>query len=85
MPEPHPDLEAVRVHAMWARRHAIIWVLFSLALFAGAFFLLEDSRVSESSRASMLVILATLLIVNTVWQAAGAIVARIEDIMQQNK
>jgi hypothetical protein len=33
----------------------------------------------------MLVILGTLLIVNTVWQAAGAIVARIEAIMQQNK
>jgi hypothetical protein len=83
MPDPQTDLEAFRLHAQWARRHAIIWVLFSLALFTGAFFLLEDAGVSEASRASLLVILATLLVVNTVWQAAGAVVARIETVVRR--
>jgi len=82
MPQPQTDLEAIRRHAQWARRHATIWVMIALGLFVAAFFLLDDAGVTETSRTSFLVILATLLIINTIWQAAGALAARVEAIVR---
>ena len=56
----------------------MIWVFFTILLFGRAHFLFDHIGADDRVRIPAFIMLATLVLVNAVWRAAGALVARIE-------
>lgn len=72
------DTKSFRSHWEWGERHAAIWSFFCLLLFAGSQYLMDEMSVGSAVRIQAFILLALLILVNAVWRAAGAIVARLE-------
>lgn len=68
----------LRAHWKWAENHLMLWLLFSLTVFGGAWFLFDYMGADDRSRTPALILLATLLIINAIWRATGALAARLE-------
>jgi hypothetical protein len=77
-----PFARIIRIHKKWADGLTIIWQVLVIAVFGGIFVLLEDSKVDASERNSALILLATVTVVTTIWQAAGLTIARIHMLME---
>lgn len=77
-PNTLPETGCLRSHWKWGARHAAVWTAFVLAMFAAAIALLDELSIGEAARTSALVLLGTLILVNAVWRAAGAVAARLE-------
>lgn len=72
------ELRALKEHWEWGVGYAIIWALFTILLFGGAYFLLDYIGAGDGVRIPTFILLATLVLVNAVWRAAGALAARID-------
>jgi hypothetical protein len=70
-----------REHMSWAHRFALFWLALSLAIFAGAYALAEIGELTEASRTLMFIMLGTIIITNVIWQAAGLVLARLENLI----
>jgi hypothetical protein len=70
--------DVLRRHKRWADGYALIWFLLTMAVFGAAWFLLEESGVAPVERIPAFVLLSTVMLGICVWQAAGALAARIE-------
>jgi hypothetical protein len=68
----------IRAHWEWAGRYAIIWIIVTVLVFGGMFFIFDFLGADDSVRTPSLVLLATITIINAIWRAAGALAARIE-------
>jgi hypothetical protein len=71
----------IRAHWEWAGRYAVLWIIGTIAIFAGISFVLDYLGADDWIRMSSLVLLATTTIVNAIWRATGALAARIELMM----
>ena len=58
---------------------AILWFIITLDVFAAAYILCEFGVVASDARMLLFIMLATILIINAVWQAAGLALARLEN------
>jgi hypothetical protein len=77
------DYKAViKLHKAWADRFMIIWYLLAVALFAGISFLMDDSAVEAGMRTNGYILLAAILVIGAIWQAAGMTIARIHMLME---
>ena len=72
------ELRALKEHWEWGGGYAIIWVFFTILLFGGAHFLFDYIGADDGVRVPAFILLATLVLVNAVWRAAGALAARID-------
>lgn len=61
----------------WALRHTVFWSSFSILIFGVVYALCESGAVSEAHRLLLFVVVATLLIIASVWQSAGFVLARL--------
>lgn len=75
------DLRILRLHKTWADRYTLLWHLMILLLFAGAWFLLNQSGVDAAERAGAFVFLAVMILAAAVWQAVGLAVARVHMLL----
>ena len=72
------ELRVVRAHWEWAGGYAVLWMVVTVLIFGGVYFLLDYLGADEAARTQSLIILATLTLVNAIWRAVGALAARIE-------
>jgi hypothetical protein len=78
-----PDYKAlIKLHKAWADRFMILWFVFAVTLFAGVGFFLGDSTMEPAVRTDGFILLAVIVIVGAVWQAAGMTIARIHMLME---
>jgi hypothetical protein len=78
-----PDLSAeelrmLREHWEWGGRHAIFWIILTILIFGGAHLLFDFLGTDERARVLAFIFLGTLVLVNAIWRAAGALAARLE-------
>jgi uncharacterized membrane protein YhaH (DUF805 family) len=70
--------EVLKRHKKWADGMALIWLIITIGVFSGAYFLMEQMGVSEYQRMEALIMLGAVILVISIWQAAGLVIARIE-------
>ena len=73
----------LREHFRWANRFALLWVMFTILLFAGGWWLFDEIRAPEEMRAPAAVLLATVVIVHAIWMAAGMALARVQEAAER--
>jgi hypothetical protein len=83
-PFSRPDLgdKGARIlHAnwQWAGRHLELWILLTIMVSGGAWALFDYIATDDRARLPALILLATLLILNAIWRATGALAARLEE------
>jgi hypothetical protein len=60
-----------------------MWMVFVLILFGGIYLFLDKAGVPQSDRVAPLVLLAVVVLVAAIWQAAGMAVARIHMMLEK--
>ena len=74
-----PEQESIiRAHWEWAGGYAKFWIIVTVVLFGGVFFAFDYFRANDSIRIQSTVLLATIILVNAIWRAVGALAARID-------
>ena len=68
----------LREHWLWGGNYAILWIVVTIAIFAGAYFLFDYLNVDVQTRILSFILLSTLVLLNAIWRAAGALAARLE-------
>jgi hypothetical protein len=72
------EIEILRAEWEWAGHYAIFWVIGTIMIFGGAQFLFDYLGADGQLRTTAFILLATLILLNAIWRAAGAVVARLE-------
>ena len=72
------EIAIIRKHKRWANGYSVIWTVLALAVLAGNYGLLTMLDASDTERVCMMLVAATLVLVNAVWQAAGMALAAME-------
>jgi hypothetical protein len=80
MPESQ-RIANTREHMSWAYRFSVLWLILALGIFAAAYFVTEYGEVAQGSRAIMFIMLATLIIINAIWQATALALSRLENVI----
>ena len=80
-----PEQESiVRAHWEWAGGYAKLWIIVTVLLFGGMFLAFDYFGADNSVRIQSVVLLATIILVNAIWRAVGALAARI-DLMSKTR
>jgi hypothetical protein len=77
------QLAILRTHWEWAGRYAMVSSVLCVVIMGGAFAIFEMLGVEERARTPSLVLLATLILINVVWRAVGALAGRIALIVAE--
>jgi hypothetical protein len=78
-----PDYKAIiELHKASADRFMLLWFVLAVTLFAGIGSLLDDSAMEPAVRTNGFILLAVIVIVGAIWQAAGMTIARIHMLME---
>jgi len=72
------EIAIIRKHKRWANGYSVIWTVIAFAVLAGNYGLLTMLDASDTERVCMMLVAATLVLVNAVWQAAGMALAAME-------
>jgi hypothetical protein len=72
------EIAIIRKHKRWANGYSVIWTVLAFAVLAGNYGLLTMLDASDTERVCMMLVAATLVLVNAVWQAAGMALAAME-------
>jgi hypothetical protein len=74
-----PEQESIiRTLWEWAGGYAKFWIIVTVLLFGGVFLAFDYFGADDSVRIQSVVLLATIVLVNTIWRAVGALAARID-------
>ena len=65
-------------HKKWADAWSLVSFIVVMGVFAMVYFLFEQTNEPAANRIQAFILLATIVIVIVLWQAAGAVVARLE-------
>ena len=68
----------IRTHWEWAGGYAKFWIIVTVLIFGGVFLAFDYFGADDNVRIQSVVLLATIILVNTIWRAAGALAARID-------
>jgi hypothetical protein len=80
-----PEQESImRAHWEWAGGYAKFWIIATVLLFGGIFLAFDYFGADDSVRLQSVVLLATIILVNAIWRAVGALAARI-DLMSKTR
>jgi hypothetical protein len=71
----------LRLHNNWADRYMAFWHVCMIVLFGGIYVLLKGLGVGPTERTDAYIILAALLVVGAIWQAAGLTLARVHMLL----
>ncbi len=76
------QFEIIKLHKLWADRFTIVWQIIAVSVIAGIYFLLDQMGATPMEKTDALILLAAIVIVSAVWQAAGLAIARIHMIVR---
>jgi hypothetical protein len=74
--------DIIKLHKAWADRYMLFWYVLVVTLFAGISFLLENSSVEAAVKTNAYILLAAIVVIGTIWQAAGLTVARVHMLLE---
>jgi hypothetical protein len=78
-----PEQESIiRAHWEWAGGYAKFWIIVTVVIFGGVFLAFDYFGADNSVRVESVVLLATIILVNAIWRAVGALAARIDLILK---
>jgi hypothetical protein len=81
--QDRPDYkDIIKLHKAWADRYMLLWYVFVVALFAGISFFLDDSSLEAAVKTNAYILLAAIVVIGAVWQAAGLTVARVHMLLE---
>ena len=69
-------------HKKWADAWSLVSFALVMAVFGMVYFLFERTNEPAANRIQAFILLATVVIVIVLWQAAGAVVARLELLLE---
>lgn len=72
------EKQIMREQWEWGGGFALVWIIATILIFGGIYALFDVLNFDERLRIPALLLLSTLTIVNAIWRAAGAVVARLE-------
>jgi cation transport ATPase len=75
-------LRILKLHKRWADRYTLIWLVFAVVLLTGFQFVLDQAGIEAVDRTAVMLLLALIVIVVAIWQAAGLAVARVHMIIR---
>ncbi len=77
-----PDSKAIlRLHRSWAEGYLVFWYAAVIVLFGGMFLVSKAAGIAPAERAGAYVLLGTLLVLGSIWHAAGSSLARIHMLL----
>jgi hypothetical protein len=80
-----PEQESIlRAHWEWAGGYAKFWIIVTVLLFGGMFLAFDYFGADDSVRIHSIVLLATIILVNAIWRAVGALAAHL-DLMSKRR
>ena len=74
-------LALLREHMTWARTYAIFWLVICLAVFGAAYAVADVIGLTTEFRIPLFLMIGTIIVVNAVWQAAGLMIIRLEEVV----
>jgi len=74
-------LTLLREHMAWARTYGIYWLAICLVIFGGAFAIADVIELAPEYRMPLFLMIWTIIVVNAVWQAAGLMIIRLEEVV----
>jgi len=77
------EIAIIFKHKRWADGYSIIWNVLAFTVLAGTYGLLTMLDASDTDRVCLMIVAATLVLVNAVWQAAGMALAAMERTLQR--
>ena len=77
------EIAIIRKNKRWADGYSIIWNVLAFTVLAGTYGLLTMLDASDTDRVCLMIVAATLVLVNAVWQAAGMALAAMERTLQR--
>lgn len=72
------DRRVLKEHWEWGGEYAIVWLIVTILLFGSTQLIFEFLGAEDRVWYPGFILLSTLIIVNTIWRAAGALAARID-------
>jgi len=81
MPESERFITVLKIHKMWADRWSIISIVLVVSLIVAAAALGEMAEADAATRMGMAIVMATVIIVVCIWQAAAVVTARIHELI----
>jgi hypothetical protein len=82
VPLSQDEIAILRKHKEWANGYSVIWLIIAFGVLGGNYWLLTMAATSDMDRICMMVVVATLLLIIAIWQAAGMSLARIERMVR---
>jgi hypothetical protein len=80
-----PEQESiVRAHWEWAGGYAKFWIIVAVLLFGGMFLAFDYFGAANGVQIQSAVLLATIILVNAIWRAVGALAAHL-DLMSKKR
>lgn len=79
------SLEVLKAHKRWADFYSLISVVLVVGLTAMTAMLADAANVDMATRVGMFVTMVAVVIVASIWQAAGLAVARIHKILLEQR
>lgn len=73
------EARILRAHWKWTGTHLRLWILYTVVVFGGTWAIFDYIGADDRARLPALILLATLLILNAIWRATGALAARLEE------
>jgi hypothetical protein len=73
--------QILRLHRSWADRYLVLWHASAVLLFAATYLVSRAAGIGAAERACAYLLLATLLVLGAIWQAAGLILARVHMLL----
>jgi hypothetical protein len=75
----------IRAHWEWAGGYAKFWIIVTVLIFGGVFLAFDYFGADNSVRVQSVVLLATIILVNAIWRACGALAARIDLMLKAGR
>lgn len=76
-------IAALKIHKRWADFYSIVSVILVVLFLSGASLLADMTAADAATRMGMMIVMASVIIVVCIWQAAGMIAARIHQLLLQ--
>jgi uncharacterized membrane protein YhaH (DUF805 family) len=81
MAAENPFIAALRIHKRWADLYSLVSVILVVLLLSGASLLADMTEADAATRTGMMIVMASVIIVVCIWQAAGMITARLHHLL----
>lgn len=76
-------ITALKIHKRWADFYSMVSIILVVLLLSGASLLADMTAADAATRTGMMVVMASVIIVVCIWQAAAMVTARVHQLLLQ--